>query len=391
MSNNTKNIVDIDENLRLLGTAHVSKTSVNLVKEQINEFKPDLIAVELCESRLTALKKPEGMDNEDLLKIISEGKAGMIFLQSALAVQQRKMGIDTGEKPGAELLAAINIGEEEGIPFELIDRDVVITLRRAWHSMGFFEKFRVFDALLSDENDDDFDLEELLEDSDLLTNMMEDVYKVAPNAGKVLIDERDAFLSGRIQQIRGKGKILAVVGAGHLTGIKTNLKKPTLETTSRLASLNEQPKKPSWPKYVMVAIPIFLISLIGKMVYEGDIAELLDSISIWLFLNSFLAGLGILVARGHPASILVGALASPITSLNPSLAAGWFAGYTQLKMAPPTGKDAYDFLEFSSLYSIFFKNKVGRVIMVTIFGNLGSSAGSILALAIMYANSSGLI
>ena len=80
------------------------------------------------------------------------------------------------------------------------------------------------------------------------------------------------------------------------------------------------------------------------MVYEGDIAELLDSISIWLFLNSFLAGLGILVARGHPASILVGALASPITSLNPSLAAGWFAGYTQLKMSPPTGKDAYDFL-----------------------------------------------
>ncbi|MDP6328422.1 MAG: TraB domain-containing protein, partial [Candidatus Thalassarchaeaceae archaeon] len=261
MSNNTKNIVDIDENLRLLGTAHVSKTSVNLVKEQINEFKPDLIAVELCESRLTALKKPEGMDNEDLLKIISDGKAGMIFLQSALAVQQRKMGIDTGEKPGAELLAAINIGEEEGIPFELIDRNVVITLRRAWHSMGFFEKFRVFDALLSDENDDDFDLEELLEDSDLLTNMMEDVYKVAPNAGKVLIDERDEFLSGRIQQIRGKGKILAVVGAGHLTGIQKNLKRPALETTSNLSILNEQPKKPKWPKYLMTAIPILLAFL----------------------------------------------------------------------------------------------------------------------------------
>jgi pheromone shutdown protein TraB len=128
--------------------------------------------------------------------------------------------------------------------------------------------------------------------------------------------------------------------------------------------------------------------MIGKSVYEGDISELLDSISIWLILNSFLAGLGVLVARGHPISILVGAIASPITSLNPSLAAGWFAGYTQLKMAPPTGKDAYDFLEFSSLYSIFFKNKVGRVLMVTIFGNLGSSLGSILAIALI---SSGFI
>ena len=383
MTNITKNIVDIDENLRLLGTAHVSKTSVDLVREQIRDFNPDVIAVELCDSRLSALKKPEGIDNEDLLKIISDGKAGMIFLQSALSVQQRKMGIDTGEKPGAELLAAINIAEEEKIPFELIDRNVVITLRRAWHSMGFFEKFRVFDALLSDENDDDFDLEELLEDSDLLSNMMEDVYKIAPNAGKVLIDERDEFLSGRIQQIRGKGKILAIVGAGHLKGIQINLKKPSLEATSKLTKLNEQPKKPSWPKYLMTTIPIFLALMIGKSIYEGDISELLDSISIWLILNSFLAGLGVLLARGHPMSILVGAIASPITSLNPSLAAGWFAGYTQLKMAPPTGKDAYDFLEFSSLYSIFFKNKVGRVLMVTIFGNLGSSAGSILAIALI--------
>ena len=388
MTNISKNIVDIDENLRLLGTAHVSKTSVDLVREQIRDFNPDVIAVELCESRLSALKKPEGIDNEDLLKIISDGKAGMIFLQSALSVQQRKMGIDTGEKPGAELLAAINIAEDEKIPFELIDRNVVITLRRAWHSMGFFEKIRVFDALLSDENDEDFDLEELLEDSDLLSNMMEDVYQVAPNAGKVLIDERDEFLTGRIQQIRGKGKVLAIVGAGHLKGIQLNLKKPSLETTSKISILNEQPKKPSWPKYLMTTIPIFLALMIGKSVYEGDISELLDSISIWLILNSFLAGLGVLVARGHPISILVGAIASPITSLNPSLAAGWFAGYTQLKMAPPTGKDAYDFLEFSSLYNIFFKNKVGRVLMVTIFGNLGSSAGSILAIALI---SSGFI
>ena len=250
MTSITKNIVDIDENLRLLGTAHVSKTSVNLVREQINLYKPDVVAVELCQSRLSALKKPEGIDNEDLLKIISEGKSAMIILQSALSVQQRKMGIDSGEKPGAELLEAINLAEELEIPVELIDRDVVITLRRAWHKMGLREKMRVFEALLSEDDDDEFDLEELLEDSDLLSNMMEDVYKIAPNAGHVLINERDEFLSGRIQQIRGKGKILAIVGAGHLTGIQENLKKPTMESTSKLSKLNEQPKKPKWPKYL---------------------------------------------------------------------------------------------------------------------------------------------
>ena len=384
----TKNIVDIDENLRLLGTAHVSKTSVNLVREQINLYKPDIVAVELCQSRLSALKKPEGIDNEDLLKIISEGKSAMIILQSALSVQQRKMGIDSGEKPGAELLEAINLAEELEIPVELIDRDVVITLRRAWHKMGFREKIRVITSLLDDQEEDDFDLEELLEDSDLLSSMMEDVYKIAPNAGHVLIDERDLFLTGRIQQIRGKGKILAVVGAGHISGIQENLKKSTIESTSKLSELREQPKKPNWPKYLMLAIPIALISAVIWSGMKGDFNTVWDSALIWLALNSALTGLGVIIARGHPLSVIAGALASPITSLNPSLAAGWFAGYTQLKVSPPTGKDAGDFLDFPSFYGMFFKNKVGRVIMVTSLGNLGSTAGTFLAAGLI---SSGLI
>ena len=375
---NVNNIVEIDERLRILGTAHVSSESVELVRKQIEEWGPDLVAVELCPSRMASLTEPESLDSEDLLKIIKEGRSAMILLQSALAAQQRKMGISSGEKPGAELLAAVNAAEESDIPVEMIDRDVVITLRRAWRKMGMVEKWRILNALLWEEDDEEVSIDEVLENSDLLSSMMEEAREVAPRAGEVLIDERDSFLAGRLQQIRGKGKVLAVIGAGHLNGVVQNLGEPAMEVTSRLAELSKEPPKSVWPMMLMAAIPVFLIGAVGWMAYNGDMEEIKQTAQTWLLLNALLAGLGVLIARGHPLSIVVGAVASPITSLNPTLAAGWFAGYTQLKVASPTGKDAQDFLKLDET-SLFWKNRVGRVLLVTALGNVGSMAGAWLA------------
>ena len=381
MSESGKNIVDIDDKLRLVGTAHISSASVDLVRSQIEEWSPDLIAVELCESRKASLLEPDALDNADLLKILNDGKSHMILLQSALAAEQRRMGISSGEKPGAELLAAIEAAEDAEIPVELIDRDVLITLRRAWAKMGFLEKFRVLDALLWQEDDEEgATAEELLEDADMLSKLMEEAREVAPAAGSVLIDERDAFLAGRIQQIRGRGKILAIVGAGHLDGIQKNLAEPAMETASRIAELSVEPRKSKWPKAVMIAIPLLLFGAVAWMGYNGEMEAIKQTAVAWLAINAGLTGLGVLLARGHLLSVLVGAIASPITSLNPFLAAGWFAGYTQLKVTPPTGGDAQEFLDLNDL-SLFWKNRVGKVLMVTAMGNLGSVAGTWIAAA----------
>ena len=378
MPEGSNNIIDIDDGLRILGTAHVSSESVDLVRSQIEDWGPDLVAVELCPSRMAALTKPDSLESEDLLKIIKEGRSAMILLQSALAAQQRRMGVTSGEKPGAELLAAVNAAESSGVPVEMIDRDVVVTLRRAWKKMGIIEKWRILNALLWEEDDDEVSIDDVLGDSDLLSSMMEEAREIAPGAGEVLIDERDTFLAGRIQQIRGKGKILAVIGAGHLSGVAHNLGEPAIETTSRLAELGKEPPKSIWPRMLMAAIPILLLGAVGWMAYNGEMEELKQTAQTWLLLNALLAGLGVLIARGHPLSILVGALASPITSLNPTLAAGWFAGYTQLKVASPTGKDAQDFLKLDDT-SLFWKNRVGRVLLVTAMGNVGSMVGAWLA------------
>lgn len=372
------NVVDFDENLRLVGTAHVSSKSVETVKAQILKYRPDVVAVELCDSRLSNLREPETLDSEDLLKIIKEGKSAMILLQSALAVQQRKMGLSTGEKPGAELLAAVEGAEESQIPYEMIDRDVVVTLKRAWYKMGIIEKWRVVNTLIFDDNEEEVPIEEVLEDSDMMSKLMEEARTVAPNAGEVLIDERDTFLAGRIQQIRSRGKVLAVVGAGHLEGIIENLNLPDNELTSKLPTLSLEPPKRIWPKILLASIPLFLFGALGYMALNGEIAQIRQTAVTWLILNAVLAGIGVILARGHPLSALVGALASPITSLNPTLAAGWFAGYTQFKLESPTVGDTKDFLALDDI-SLFWKNRVGKVLMVTAMGNVGSMAGAWIA------------
>ena len=195
-------LLDLTPEIRVIGTAHVSKKSIELVQDQISEFKPDLVAVELCSSRLSSLQNPTALDDEDLLSIIKDGRSGMILLQSALASQQRRMGIEHGEKPGAELMRAIDIAQENEIPVELIDRDIVTTLKRAWKNMGFFEKFRVLNALLWEDDDEDAeDIESLLEDSDMLTKVLEEARDVAPKAGSVLIDERDSYMANRLSML----------------------------------------------------------------------------------------------------------------------------------------------------------------------------------------------
>ena len=373
-------ILDLSPEIRVVGTAHVSKKSIQLVEEQISEFKPDVVAVELCSSRLSSLKNPTALDDEDLLSIIKDGRSGMILLQSALAGQQRRMGIDHGEKPGAELLAAIDIAQEDAIPVELIDRDIVTTLKRSWKKMGILEKFRVLNALLwENDSEDPEDVEALLEDSDMLTRVLEEARVVAPNAGSVLIDERDRYMANKINMLSNRGRILAVVGAGHLKGIEREWE-TTREKDSEqvILDLERIPTPARWPKLVVGLIPAMLIGILGWMWYNGDLSGIEDTLGYWMLANAALAGLGVAVAGGHPASIMVGAIVSPFTSLNPALAAGWFAGYTQYKLQGPTGLDAREFLLVEDIKSLW-KNRVGKILLVTAFGNLGSSLGAWLA------------
>ena len=366
-------VVDVRENLRLLGTAHIATSSVEAVRQQIAEYQPDVVAVELCKSRHDALVSDRRLDREGLLKVIKEGKAPMVLMQSMLSAEQRKLGINEGQQPGAELLAAVQAADEVGCEVALVDRDIQTTLRRAWKRMKFREKWRLLTSLLEDDDEDDVDVNELLQDSDLLSSMMEELKGFSPGAGEVLIDERDTYIASKIAQLGTERRVLAVLGAGHLQGVSAKLSGDDLSIESD--HLDTLPKPSLTRRMLPWAFPLVMIGVLAAVFSTSRDIDWVTFFTVWTASNAVFAALACLLARGHPFAVLTAALASPITSLNPALAAGWFAGYVQLKVAEPTAEDLQTFLKLEEL-STMWTNPAGKVLFVTALTNVGSMVGA---------------
>ena len=374
--------IDISPTLRLLGTAHVATTSVEAVKEQIETYQPKIVGVELCKTRHDALVEGRRLDKEGLRRVIKEGKAPMVLMQAMLSAEQRRLGLNEGQEPGAELLAAVETAKAAGIEVALVDRDIQVTMRRAWKKMKWRERFRLLFSLFGDDEEleEDFDLDELLTDSDLLSTMMEDLKEFSKGAGEALIDERDRYIAEKIMQSKTEEKMLVVVGAGHLKGIERALNPYKPLSTEEFESISTVPKKGIVGKVLPFAIPLIVMILVGFALFNNNEVDYVKMLTVWTLFNAIFAAIGCILARGHPLAILTAALASPITSLNPALAAGWFAGYVQLRISEPTTEDLQQFLKGTSIGG-FWSNRAGRVLLVTALTNLGSMLGAWFAAA----------
>ena len=374
--------VKVNDNIMLVGTAHISKDSVEEVKQVIKEQKPDIVAIELCQRRYDAITKKQKWEETPINKLLKGGNAYLLLAQTFLGSIQRKLGKDYGVEPGSEMIQAMKEAKKHKLAVALVDRDISVTLRRAWRKMGFREKFRLtwefLKAILGydEEEIEDLDLEKLM-DQDVISSMMEEFGQIAPSVTDVLIHERDEYIAKKILKEAEKGKVVAVVGAGHLKGIQEHILNPNPKTD--LKELEFVPKKRiNIMKTIGYAIPIFVIILMVYIFYTGSIEKGVDALKWWFLINGSLSALGTLIARGHILSILTAFVAAPITSLNPAIAAGWVAGYVEAKLRTPIVKD---FKELSTIDSVkeFLNNRVIRLLMVVALANLGSVIGTIVA------------
>ena len=374
--------VKVSDNIILVGTAHISKESVKEVKKAIEEHNPDIVAIELCKRRHEAITKKDKWESTPITKLLKSNNAYLMLAQIFLSSIQRKLGKEYGVEPGSEMIAAMKEAEKHGLKVALVDRDITITLKRAWRKMGIREKFRLtwefLKAMLGfdDEELEELDLKKLM-DQDVISALMEEFGEIAPSATDVLIHERDKYIAKKILDESKKGKVVAVVGAGHIKGVKKHLEAKKYDVD--LNDLEYVPKKRfKILKFLGYMIPVLFVVLIGYAFLTQGTELALTMFFYWFIINGICSAVGTAIARGHILSILTAFVAAPITSLNPAIAAGWVAGYVEAKLRTPIVKD---FKELSTIDSVkeFLNNRVIRLLMVVALANLGSVIGTIVA------------
>lgn len=360
----------------LVGTAHVSKRSVEDVRRVIERLKPDTIGVELCPARYANLQKAEEWKKTDVLKIVREGKAMLLLASLIMSSFQRRIGEKLGVRPGAEMAEAIRLAEDTGARLELLDRDIQITLKRAWSRLRWKDKLRMMLHLVGSlfiSEDIDEELIEQLKRDDKIQDALDMLAAEFPALRESLVRERDLYMAQKLRAVPGE-TIVAAVGAAHVPGIRE-----AVSTERRLDDLESEPTPSFWPRLLQWGIPAAVVALLVYGYVTRGAEDSIQSLGIWILVNGSLSALGAALAWGHPLSIVSAFLAAPLTSLNPLIAAGWVSGLVQAFVKKPTVVDLEQLPEAITHVKGFWQNPASRILLVVAFSNLGSVLGTFLA------------
>ncbi|MBE6038199.1 MAG: TraB/GumN family protein [Anaerofustis stercorihominis] len=359
----------------VLGTAHVSAQSADDAYELIHEVMPDSVCVELDDQRIESLKNPKKWSDTDIISIVKNKQSAFMLANLILSSYQKRLADQLGVAVGQEMIVSMNAAEEIGAKVVAVDRPIKTTLMRIWRKMNLKDKlkliFNVVFGFLDDEDIDESDLEEL-KSQDMLTSAMSELGESFPSLKRYLVDERDEFIARSVLNAPGE-KVVAVVGAAHTVGMDRIIKEN--DSSVDLKELSEVPKPSKSGKIISWSIPVVLIGMVIFTLFK-DLSAGLGQIKSWVIINGILSALGTALAGGHILSILTAFIVAPITSLDPILAAGWFAGLVEAYVRKPAVKDFEALSEDLNSIKGLWKNRITRLLLVVVFANLGSTIGT---------------
>lgn len=359
----------------VVGTAHISRESADLVREVIESEHPDAVCIELDPDRYRALSERDRFESLDLKQVIRNKQLSTLILNLILASYQKQLGVQLGVMPGTELLEAAHVAEQLGLPISLCDRDVRITLRRAWGSLSLWRKILLLGEFIQvlferpELNEDD--LRELRQ-QDVISKVMQELGQAFPTLKTVLIDERDSYLAQKVIETSGR-KLVAVVGAGHVDGIRKAL---TEGRPVDLEALSEMPPiSPLW-KVFGWGIPVLILGSIAFIGWQKGPAAAGENALFWFFANGIPSLVGAVLAFAHPVTALTAFVAAPFTSLTPLIGAGYVAAFAQTYFRPPFVRELRTVSADLSSPLQWWRNRLLRIFLVFLLTTLGSALGT---------------
>jgi pheromone shutdown-related protein TraB len=369
-----------DREIILIGTAHISRESADLVERVIADERPNTVCVELCRPRYEAIRQQDKWQQTDIVKVIREKRTSILLSQLVMASLQRKIAEKFNITPGEEMLRALAVAEEIGAEIVLADREIRVTLLRTWRKMGFWSKMKVLpDFLMSLFATDEITEEEIekLKQHDVLELALQTVGEKLPELKTTLIDERDLYMAHTIGHAAG-ARIVAVVGAGHVPGILKHMGEEI-----DLEALNRIPEKGFLGRFTGWFFSLAIVSLfVAGFFYSGSQASL-KMIAWWSLITATFSGIGALILLAHPLTIAASAIAAPITTLHPLIAAGWVAGLVEATLRKPQVKDFLSLKDDITSVRGFFHNKITRLLLLVAFVNLTTSIGTFVAIPVI--------
>lgn len=357
-----------------IGTAHVSRNSVEQVKEVIESERPDSVCIELDEQRYQTIIDCDKWKNTDIIKIIKEKKSTLLLVNLILSSFQKRIAKQFGINAGQEMIQGIESAKTIGANLVLADRNIQTTFSRIWHGVRIWGKIRLIAGIVfsifNTEEITEEDLEKL-KSRDMLDSILNDLTASFPDLKRPLVDERDQYLAQKIKEAPGN-KVVAVLGAAHIPGIKEEIYKD-----HDLPALSQLPPNSRVPIIIGWAIPILILTLIAYTFISNPDAGVQQSINWVLWTGSF-AALGTALAFGHPLSILTAFIAAPLTTLHPLLAAGWFAGLVQAYIRRPSVREFENLSEDIFSLKGFWNNKITRILLIVTLANMGATVGTMM-------------
>ncbi len=374
----------------ILGTAHVSRASVDAVRELIAAERPDRVCVEIDAGRYNSLTDPDAWRKLDIFRVLRERKGFLLLGNLVLASFQKRLGLDLGVKPGAEMLAAIEASEELEVPYSFCDREIQTTLRRAWRNSSLWGKNKMLAALLasvfSGEKLDEAEIE-ALKNKNALEGMMQELSEYLPSAKTVLIDERDHYLAANIYKSVGE-HVVAVIGAGHLSGVVRKLEQFAAgEASPDTEALDQVPPPKVWTRALPYVLPAVIIGLIGYGFVQGGFAGGMRSLGMWVVVNGTLSAVGAAAALAHPLTVIGSFVAAPFTSMNPTIGVGFVSAALEAWLRKPRVEDFERLQTDIAELRGFFRNRFTRILLVFLFATIGSAIGTFIAIPLLFPGS----